>query len=102
MPLKLRFGVYVIVPSTANVTVPPAGCVTLVTALPLLAKVSAVAPLVPVITLKDSGVSSIAAMVSLVISATGVTVIATVPEVVTDPSNVATVRLIGAAGEPVL
>ena len=90
------------VPLAANVTVPPAGCVTLVMAFPLLANVSAVAPPVPVITLNDRAVSSVAAIVSLVISATGVTVMATVPEVVMLPSDVATVRLIGAAGEPVL
>ena len=53
-------------------------------------------------TLNEIAVSSVAAIVSAVMSATGDTVSATVPAVVAVPSVVETVRLMGAAGAPVL
>ena len=70
---------------------PTGGCVTAVTTRPAFSKLSAVAPLVPVITLNVSGVSSNVVTVSEVMSATAVTVIATVFVSVSAPSEVATV-----------
>ena len=70
---------------------PLAGCVTLLTTAPAFSNESAVAPLVPVSTLKLIGVSSLVVTVSLVMSTTGLTVMAITSVSVSAPSLVATV-----------
>ncbi len=82
-------------PSAAKVTVPwPAGgWVTDVTARRGFLKVSAVAPFVPVRTLKLIAVSSAVVTVSGVMSATALMVIATVSVSVSDPSEVTIVSV---------
>jgi len=67
----------------------------LVTTRPGFSKLSVLAPLVPVITLKVIGVSSGVVTVSLVMSATGVTVIATVSLSARVPSLVLTLSWAG-------
>ena len=80
-------------PLAAKVTVPLAGCTTLVTE-GVPSNESAVAPPVPASTLNVAGVSSVAAMVSSVMSTTAVTVMPTVDVVVTVPSLVATLSVV--------
>ena len=85
-----------------KLTVPFVPCVTLVTAAPAFSNVSAVAPLVPRTALNETLPSSLTDTASLVMSATAVTVIATVSLSLKAPSDVTIVRLIGADGVPVL
>ena len=76
--MKFRFGVYVTAPAAVNPTVPFVPCVTLVSVRPPSSKLSAFAPLVPVITFAVIAVSSFVVNVSATMSATAVTVIPTV------------------------
>ena len=106
-PLKFKFGVNVRLPAASSLTVPP---VTLTEPPTVMAE-----PLMAVMAWTGfskvsfanganvTGVSSFVAIESSVISATGDTVIATV--LATEgamPSEVETVRVTGAAGDPVL
>ncbi len=89
-------------PFAAKVTVPFVPWVTALTTRPPFSKLSALPPPTPVSALKVIEASSLTETVSETMSATGVTLIATVSVSEAVPSLVTTVRLNGVEGDPVL